>query len=76
MAASHQMVAPDVARIEHLVRECAFPEIIEVTNKRTIMWCPDHHCAKVLALRIKQDGYQYEIRRGLKTNAVYVQAWY
>ncbi len=76
MAASHQMVAHDVQRIESIVKACVFPEIVEVTNKRTIVWCPDHHCAKQLALRINAEGYQYEIRRGLKTDSVYLQAWY
>lgn len=76
MSASPWMVAPDIARIEQIAKECQFPEVIDTTNKRTIMWCPNYHCAKVLALRIKQDGYVYEIRQGLKSKAYYVQAWY
>lgn len=76
MAASHQMVAPDVERISQIVRNFKATEIVETTNKRMIMWCPDLHCAKQLAVRIKGNGYQFEVKQGLKTPAWYVQAFY
>lgn len=76
MAASHHMVEHDVARIAQISRNFKACQIIEVTNKRTIMWCPDLHCAKNLAIRINADGYQYDIRKGMKSDAYYVQAWY
>lgn len=76
MAASHWMVAPDVERIESIVRNFKVSEVVETTNKRMIMWCPDLHCAKSLAIRISRAGYQYEVKQGLKTRAWYVQAFY
>lgn len=76
MAASHQMVAHDVARIERIARQFKATEIVEVTNKRTIMWCPDHLCAKSLAIQIQHEGFTYDIKPGLKTSAWYVQAFY
>ena len=76
MSASHVMVAPDVACINNIVRNFKATEVVETTNKRMIMWCPDLHCARQLALRIKDNGYFYEIRRGLKSASYYVQAFY
>ncbi len=76
MSASHEMVAHDVARIACIARSFVATEVVEVTNKRTIMWCPDIHCARSLAIRIGSNGYQYELRKGLKTDAYYVQAFY
>ena len=76
MAASHQMVAPDVERISQIVRNFVASEVVEITNKRMIMWCPDLHCAKQLAIRIRGNGYHYEVKPGNKSAAWYVQAFY
>ena len=76
MAASHEMVTPDVLCISNIVRNFKATQVVETTNKRMIMWCPDHHCAKTLAVRISQAGYHYELRQGMKTAAWYVQAFY
>ena len=76
MAASPWMVQPDIDRIEKIVKSFVASEVVETTNKRMIMWCPDLHCAKTLAIRIKQEGYYYEIKQGLKTSNWYVQAFY
>jgi hypothetical protein len=76
MAASHEMVAPDVECISKIVRNFSASEVVETTNKRMIMWCPDLHCAKSLAIRIRRAGYHYEVKQGLKTPNWYVQAFY
>lgn len=76
MSASHEMVAYDVQRIESIARNFKATEIVEVTNKRTILWCPDLLCAKNLAIRISQEGFAYQLKPGLQTSAWYVQAFY
>lgn len=76
MSLSHEMVAPDVARLKSIARSFGNVEVAKVTNKRIILWCPDLYSAKNLAMCIKQDGYYYEIKKGLKSSAWYVQAFY
>lgn len=81
MAASHRQVAPLVARIERLVKQAdnSLPhpdtEVIEVTNKRVFIWCPDKVSSKNLAIRINDNGFALEIRKGLKSNAYYIQVF-
>lgn len=76
MAASHWMVAPDIEHIEHIAREIGNVSVVETTNKRIVLWCPTLYCARNLAINIKREGYYYQIRKGLKTDAWYVQAFY
>jgi len=76
MSLSHEMVAPDVRCISNIVRDFKATQVVETTNKRMVMWCPDQICAKNLAIRIDRNGYQYEIRKGLKSNSWYVQAFF
>ena len=77
MAASHHHVAPLVERIERLVaqQDLMFPhehaEILEVTNKRVIIYCGDREASRNLALRINGEGYALEVRKGLKTPSNY-----
>lgn len=81
MAASHHQVAPLVARIERLVKQADFTlphigaEVFEVTNKRVFIWCPDKIASKNLAFRLNDDGFALEIRKGLKSNAYYIQVF-
>lgn len=75
MAASPWMVQPDIDRITRIAKEFG-AEIVRETNKRIVMWCPALCTAKQIALHIKRDGYQYEIKRGNKTSAWYLQAFY
>ena len=75
MSASFWMVQPDIDHISRMVKDFG-AEIVQETNKRIIMWCPDLHCAKSLAVRIHQAGYHYELKQGMKTDAWYVQAFY
>ena len=75
MAASHEMVKPDVEAIEHCVRLFRSSKVIEVTNKRIIIKCPDHQVALNLATQIRHRGYAYDLKKGRHTNAMYIQAW-
>lgn len=81
MAASHRMVEPLVSRLEQLVNQADFTlphpdaQIFEVTNKRVFIWCPDRVSSKNLSLRIKNEGYSLEVRKGLKTSAYYIQVF-
>ena len=81
MAASHHHVEHLVARIEQIVNQADFilphigAEVFEVTNKRVFIWCPDRVSSKNLALRITNEGYALEIRKGLKTSAYYIQVF-
>lgn len=81
MAASHHQVAPLVSRIESMVKQhdvmhdhCG-AEVIEVTNKRVFIWCPDKVASRNLAFRLNDDGFALEIRKGLKSNAYYIQVF-
>lgn len=81
MAASHEQVAPLVSRIERLVKQydVAFDhegsQVIEVTNKRVFIWCPDKVASRNLAIRINDQGFALEVRKGLKTSAYYIQVF-
>lgn len=81
MAASHHQVAPLVERIERIVNQADFTlphidaQVIEVTNKRVFIWCPDKVSSKNLAIRITDQGYALEVRKGLKTSAYYIQVF-
>ena len=81
MAASHQMVESSVARIEQLVRQQDVmfdhigAQVIEVTNKRVFIWCPDRVASRNLALRINNEGFTLEVRKGLKSQAYYIQVF-
>jgi hypothetical protein len=81
MAASHQQVAPLVSRVERLVKQqdVAFDhvgaEVIEVTNKRVFIWCPDKVASRNLAFRLNDEGFALEIRKGLKSQAYYIQVF-
>lgn len=79
MAASHQQVAPLVDRLNRIVAQADFilphigAEVIEVTNKRVFIWCPDKVASRNLAIRIRGEGYSLEVRKGLKTSSYYIQ---
>lgn len=81
MAASHRMVEPLVTRLETLVSQQDFTlphldsQIFEVTNKRVFIWCPDKVSSRNLALRINNEGYALEVRKGLKTSSYYIQVF-
>ena len=81
MAASHQQVAPLVSRIECLVKQqdVAFDHVgatvIEVTNKRVFIWCPDQVASRNMAFRLNNEGFALEIRKGLKSQAYYIQVF-
>lgn len=81
MAASHHQVAPLVDRINRIVAQADFTlphigaEVIEVTNKRVFIWCPDNVASRNLAFRINDAGYALEIRKGLKSSAYYIQVF-
>ena len=75
MAASFWMVQPDIDYITNIVKEFG-AEVIQETNKRIITWCPTLYCAKQIAIHIKREGYQYEIKQGNKTPAWYIQVFY
>lgn len=72
MAASHHQVAPHVSRIEAIVaqQDLMLPhqeaEVLEVTNKRVIIFCGTRESSRNLALRINDEGYALEVRKGLK----------
>lgn len=81
MAASHHQVAPLVERINRIVDQADFilphigAQVIETTNKRVWIWCPDKVASKNLAIRIRGEGYALEVRKGLKTSAYYIQVF-
>jgi hypothetical protein len=76
MALSHDMVAQDVEHIEAIARGFGNVEVALCTNKRIVLWCPEHYTAKNLAINLRREGYHYEIKQGLKSSAWYVQAYY
>lgn len=76
MSASPWMVQPDIDRLTSIANHFQATEVVEVTNKRMVLWCPTLANAKSLALQIKDGGFHYLIRKGLKTDSWYVQAVY
>lgn len=81
MAASHHQVASLVDRIERMVKQAdiAYPhpdsQVFEVTNKRVFIWCPDKVASRNLAFRLNDEGFALEIRKGLKSQAYYIQVF-
>lgn len=77
MATSFQQLEPLLSKLDKAAKLFKVStEVIEQTNKRTIFWCADKNVARNLAFRINDEGFALEIRKGLKSNSYYVQAFY
>lgn len=75
MAASHEMVAPKVEAIEQVVQRFTSSQVVEVTNKRIIIRCPNKTISRRLGFLINDLGHPIEIQKGRVSNAMYIQAW-
>lgn len=75
MAASHEMVAPKVEAIEQVVHRFTSSQVVEVTNKRIIIRCPNKTISRRLGSLINNLGYPIEIQKGRVSDAMYIQAW-
>ena len=75
MSASHAMVAPKVESIEQVVQRFTSSQVVEVTNKRIIIRCPNKTISRRLGNLINDLGHAIEIQKGKISNAMYIQAW-
>ena len=50
--------------------------VIVETNKRIVIKCPDMSVAETMARQIHRMGYPSDVRKGIRSNDGYIQAWF
>ncbi len=50
--------------------------VVVETNKRIVIKCPDVAVADTLARQIHRMGYPSDVRKGIRSNDGYIQAWF
>lgn len=50
--------------------------VVVETNKRIVIKCPDVSVAETMARQIHRMGYPSDVRKGIRSNDGYIQAWF
>ena len=50
--------------------------VVVETNKRIVIKCPDVSVAETMARQIHRRGYPSVVRKGIRSNDGYIQAWF
>ena len=51
-------------------------KVVAETNKRIVIKCPDVSVAETMARQIHRMGYPSDVRKGIRSNDGYIQAWF